>query len=466
MIWLFLAIITIAVIAALLLPLFRHGHRPDARQQSEIAIYRDQLAELEREVAAGLVGAEAAAATKLEIERKILASGDRKDATTSPQVTAAASARMGAVIVVASLAPLAAFAIYFATGAPSEPAHPYSAEADRDTTAAMTAAEMTVLVEKLAAHLQQAPNNVEGWKLLGRSYGALDRPADAANAYGRAFELTPTDMELAADFAESLTHAAANGVMPQRARDLFAQANKADPAAPKPRYYLALAKGQAGQAREALAMLKSLEVDSPADAPWLPSVRARIEAIAKTAGIDPASVAAESVAPIAAPTGPSEEDMKAAESMTPEEQQEMIRGMVDRLAKRLEAEPNDLEGWKRLGQSYFVLNEPMKARDAYARAVALAPADTGLLAEYAGAVLAAPEGTAALPAESVSALKAALEREPADGVALWLLGFVAAKDGDEAEAQRLWSQLLAQFAPDSAEYKVVKAQIDSLAAAP
>jgi cytochrome c-type biogenesis protein CcmH len=56
--------------------------------------------------------------------------------------------------------------------------------------------------------------------------------------------------------------------------------------------------------------------------------------------------------------------------MTPEQQQEMIRGMVEGLAKRLEANPNDLEGWKRLGQSYFVLNEPVRARDAYARAVA------------------------------------------------------------------------------------------------
>src|SRR5262245_58992037 len=126
MIWLFLAIITIAVIAALLLPLFRHGHRSDARQQGEIAIYRDQLTELEREVATGLVAAEAAAATKLEIERKILASGERSDAATPPRPAAeAASARMAAVVLVASLAPLAAFAIYFATGAPGETAHPY-----------------------------------------------------------------------------------------------------------------------------------------------------------------------------------------------------------------------------------------------------------------------------------------------------------------------------------------------------
>ena len=124
MIWLFLAIITIAVVAVLLLPLFRRGVHAEARLQREIAIYRDQLAELEREVAAGLIATEAAAATKLEIERKILASVDRGNLAPPPHPAAAPSARMAAVVLVASLAPLAAFAIYFATGVPTEPAHP------------------------------------------------------------------------------------------------------------------------------------------------------------------------------------------------------------------------------------------------------------------------------------------------------------------------------------------------------
>jgi len=463
MIWLFLALITAAVIGALLLPLFRQSKRGEDRQRREIAIYGDQLAELQREAGAGLIAAEAAATAKIEIERKVLAIGESKNAA-APTESATASSRMAAAVLVASLAPLAAFAIYLATGAPHEPSYPYSVEADLGADA-VNAVEMTVLVEKLAAHLQQSPNNVEGWKLLGRSYGALQRPADAAAAYSRAIDLAPTDMAVAADYAEALAQTA-DGMVPPKAVELFAQANNADPAAPKPRFYLALAKAQAGQPHEALAMLKSLEIDSPNDAPWLPSVRVRIEAIANEGGIDAATIEAKSIAPIAGPTGPSAEDVEAVQSMTPEKQQEMIRGMVDRLAKRLEGEPNDLEGWKRLGQSYFVLNEPARARDAYARAVALAPADTDLLAEYAGSVLAAPDGEAALPAESVAALRAALEREPANGAALWLLGFAAAKDGKKEEAQRLWSELLSQFAPDSAEYEAVKTQIDRLAATP
>lgn len=464
MIWLFLALITAAVIGVLLLPLFRQGMRREDRDRREIDIYGDQLAELLREAGAGLISAEAAAQARIEIERKILAGSEGRRGAATPDEATAAGPRMAAVVLVASLAPLAAFAIYLTTGAPNEPSYPYSVEADRSADA-VTAAEMTVLVEKLAAHLEQAPNNVEGWKLLARSYGALQRFPDAAAAYGRALDLAPTDMAVAADYAEALTQTA-DGTVPPKAVELFAQANKADPAAPMPRFYLALAKAQAGQAREALVLLKSLEIDSPAGAPWLPSVRENIAAIAGKSGIDAATIETQSVAPIAGPVGPSAEDVAAVQSMTPEEQQEMIRGMVDRLAKRLESEPNDLEGWKRLGQSYFVLNDPTRARDAYARAVALAPADIDLLAEYAGTVFAAPDGAASLPAESVAALRAALDKEPTNGAAMWLLGFAAAKEGKADEARQLWSQLQAQFAPDSAEYEAVKAQIDRLAATP
>jgi len=465
MIWLFIALITAAVIGALLLPLFREVSARNSRQKQEITIFADQLAELQREVAAGLVSAEAAAATKLEIERRILASGERDgrvDGTAAS--TAAASARMIAVVLVASLAPLAAFAIYLATGAPNEPSHPYVASNDSSANAAMAAGEMTDLVAKLVAKLEQEPQNIEGWKLLARSYGALERPADAAAAYGRAYELDPGDHGLAADYAEALVQAAGGKVPPQAMQPLTS-ANQGDPSAPKPRFYLAIAKAQAGQPRDALAMLKSLEQDSPGGAPWLAAVRERIEGIAKEAGIDPADIESQSVAPIARPAGPSAEDVQAAQSMTPGQQQEMIRGMVEGLAKRLEANPNDLEGWKRLGQSYFVLNEPVRARDAYARAVALAPADRNLLAEYAGTVLAAPDPLPELPAESIAALRAALEQHPADGAALWLLGFTAMKDGNNEEARQLWSKLLAQFAPGSGEFKAVEAQIAKLPSA-
>jgi cytochrome c-type biogenesis protein CcmH len=465
MIWLFIVLVTAAVIGTLLLPLFRDAPARMSRQRHEIGIFADQLAELQREADTGLVAPEAAAATRLEIERRILASGGgNRDDAPAPEVATAGS-RMFAVVLVASLAPLAALAAYLAIGSPNEPSHPYVAANDASAQTTMAAAEMSELVEKLAARLAQEPDNIEGWRLLGRSYAALQRYADAAAAYGRAFKLNENDSVLAANYAEALIQAA-NGQVPPLASDLLTRANQADAAAPMPRYYLAIARNQAGQPRDALVMLKALEIDSPANAPWLTAVRDSIATIAKDSGLDPATIEASSIAPIAPPAGPTAEDLQAAQSMTPEEQQDMIRGMVEGLAKRLEANPNDLEGWKRLGQSYFVLNEPARARDAYGRAVALAPRDTNLLAEFAGTVLAAPDPSPQLPAESIAALQALLQAKPDDGAALWLLGFDALKNGDTAGAREFWTKLLTQFAPGSGEYQAVESQIAKLPATP
>ena len=149
MIWLFIALITAAVIGALLLPLFREVSGRISRQKQEITIFADQLAELDREVAAGLISADAAAATRTEIERRILVSGERNGSTAGePASGVAASGRMIAVVLVASLAPLAAFAIYLATGTPGEPSHPFVAANDRSAGEAMAAGEMMEAVAK------------------------------------------------------------------------------------------------------------------------------------------------------------------------------------------------------------------------------------------------------------------------------------------------------------------------------
>ena len=75
-----------------------------------------------------------------------------------------------------------------------------------------------------------------------------------------------------------------------------------------------------------------------------------------------------------------------------DDRQAMINAMVERLAARLEQQPNDVEGWTRLGRSYMVLGQPDKARDAYARAVKLKPDDQGLKQSYAEASAAAGGG--------------------------------------------------------------------------
>jgi cytochrome c-type biogenesis protein CcmH len=462
MLWLVLATVTAAVLVTLFVPLFRQYRSLPSRARRERAIYQDQLAELRREVEAGRVSAADAKLAETEIQRKMLASAEAIDPA---EVAAAAPARgwshPAALLLIATVIPIGAFAVYVSVGSPGVPSFPFDpVRAAAEARARQQAAEMTALVDKLAQRLKQEPNSLEGWALLARSYRTLRRNGEAAQAYERAYALSGNDVRYAGDYAEALMLAADGQVTPH-AQALFEQVVKADASEPRARFYLGLAKAQAGQTREALAMWRSLEVDSPADAAWLPAVRDMIASVASEAGIDPASVPATSTAPISSTPGPTTDDVAAAQSMSAPEQQKMIRDMVEGLAQRLATSPNDLEGWKRLGRSYRVLNEPAKAQQAYARAVALAPTDMELLADYADATLTVP-GPAEVPAASVEALREVLKTDASNATALWLVGLAESEANHTQEAAALWKQLLSLLQPDTPAHRAVQERIKAL----
>jgi cytochrome c-type biogenesis protein CcmH len=464
-IWLALAALTFCVLVALLAPLFRHHRGSPSRTTRELAIYRDQLAELQREAESGRIPPMEAKAAETEIQRKMLAAAESVDPADTPAAVPRNWSRGVALIVVAAVVPIGALAAYLSVGSPTEPSHPFDpVRAAAQTQAEARAREMAGLVDKLAKRLEREPDNLQGWLILAQSYTAMQRNTEAAEAFRHAYELSGKDATYAADYGEALVAAADATVTPQ-ASALFEQALKADPSEPRSRFYLGLAKAQAGQAREAIAMWRSLETDSPADAQWLPAVREMIRSVAVDAGIDPQSVPAASQAPIAQAPGPTADDVAAAQSMTPDQQQQMIRDMVGGLAQRLEANPNDLEGWKRLGRSYLVLNEPDRAKEAYGRAVALAPTDVALLGDYANATLLAP-GRATLPPESVGALRDILKTDEFNPAALWLVGLAEAEAGNRQEAIRLWARLLPQLQSGTPAYQSVQARIEALKATP
>jgi cytochrome c-type biogenesis protein CcmH len=132
-------------------------------------------------------------------------------------------------------------------------------------------------------------------------------------------------------------------------------------------------------------------------------------------------------------------------SLPEDEQMAMIRDMVEGLATRLADEPDDLEGWSRLAQSYAVLGEWQNARDAYAHALSLAPGDTNLADGLANAVsgLLPPDGS--VPAGSVAAYETVLDASPDNQQALYYLGLAAHQAGDDARAVELWTRLRDQL---------------------
>jgi len=149
--------------------------------------------------------------------------------------------------------------------------------------------------------------------------------------------------ELLADYAEMRVYAN-QGLVTSAAAEPLKQALVLDPKNPKARFFTGLAQKQEGKTEEARATWTSLLSDSPADASWRPLLQNEIASIE------------------APPPGPNQEQIAAAETMTPEERDTMIRGMVDGLEQRLKADGSNLEGWRRLINARMVLGERDKAK--------------------------------------------------------------------------------------------------------
>jgi cytochrome c-type biogenesis protein CcmH len=160
--------------------------------------------------------------------------------------------------------------------------------------------------------------------------------------------------------------------------------------------------------------------------------------------------------------GPSPDQMAAAAHMTPAQRATMIRGMVAQLAAKLRTEPNDLDGWMRLGRAYAVLGEIDKASDAYAHAAKLKPGDVDVRLQAIGMLLGGLKPGDPLPPEAVSLLKEVQAVAPNEPEALWYLGIVAAREGHPDMARADWTKLLAQMPPDGDDTKLVKNALAAL----
>jgi cytochrome c-type biogenesis protein CcmH len=347
--WVVAALLTAAVVAVLAGPLMRRGEQADM-SGSDLAVYRDQLTELERDRARGLVDAAEAAAR-----------------ATEPQAPQAKPARMLTAVLAVAI-PLGALVVYLSVGQPGLPAQPL---ASRQIAPDSDPAKILAEVEHVRSRLKPVKDDLDQWVMVAEAYSKLGRPREAVDSFRVATGLAPDDMSLKAALAENLI-IADGGAVGAEARTIF-QAMPADsPAGPEARFYLALADLQAGDAKAALKGWQSLLADSPADAGWIEPTRARIADVARSLGLDPAkeTPAPKPPAPTPPNTGASAAvpDAAAISQMTPEQQQQMIQTMVASLAAKLEANPDNPAGWRQLARAYTVLGEDDKAQAALDRA--------------------------------------------------------------------------------------------------
>lgn len=367
--WIVAALLTAGTLVVVLWPLLRGKAAPAAdRADYDLTVYKDQLGEIDRDLERGLMDESQAEAARVEIQRRMLAVAPEEGAPVS-----AGGRNIVLVVAVAVVVAVGSIGVYLTLGKPGLPDLPLASRNLEGEQQAQRDAEMKGLVDQLAARLEKNPNDLQGWVLLGRSYDRMERYAQAADAFAKAAELAGRPPELLGALAEALVMDAGDRI-PELAKPILAELNAKDPADPRPYFYLGADKAQSGDLKGAMQEWVNLKAVSPSDVPWLTDLNGRIASAAKTLGIDPASVTptVEAPAPAAQTPGPTAEEMEAAAQMTPEERQAMIRSMVERLAERLEENPEDREGWLRLAKAYEVLGDAVKAGEARARAEALA----------------------------------------------------------------------------------------------
>ncbi len=369
--WIIAGALTALVVAGLLVPLLRQPRATADRGAYDLAVYRDQLAEIDRDLARGEIGAEQAAAARTEVERRLLAIGPAPGMPAEAAVPRPAAHRLVGIALAVAV-PAAAVGAYLFFGVPGAPSQPFAERRTTADAASQAAPAMTQLAERLAERLATTPDDREGWILLARTYTELQRFTEAAQAYGEAIENGFDEAEMHAAQGEALT-AAADGTVVPAARRAFAAALERDPEESRARYYAGLALAQDGRIREAMEVWTTLLRQAPAEAPWRPFIADQVRRAASSLGEDPPPEAAEVTPPQTPPmaAGPSQADVQAASEMSEEDRAAFIRTMVERLASRLQEQPDNLEGWLQLARAYGVLGETERATEALSRAEAL-----------------------------------------------------------------------------------------------
>lgn len=332
--WFVFALMTVAAIFAVLWPLSRGA--AGAGGGTEAAVYTDQLAEIDRDVAAGLIGAPEAEAARVEIGRRLLAAVD--GARGVPAQSNLRLRRVSAILALVAL-PIAAVTFYLSYGSPQLGDFPLS----QRTRVADANQPLDNLVAQVEAHLEKNPTDGRGWNVLAPVLARLGRYDEAIRAYRNSITYNGDSAERRSDLGEALM-GAAGGVVTAEAKAEFERAVAQKPDEPKANYFLGLAAEQDGRQADAAAIWRALLEKAPAEAPWRPLVQA---ALVRVGGPDMPAL--------------SNDTMTAAKDMSEADRGTMIRGMVDRLAARLKQNGDDVEGWLRLVRAYMVMGERDKA---------------------------------------------------------------------------------------------------------
>lgn len=450
-------LLLLVALLPLVLPMLRQPETVRGRGYYDRMVYRDQLRELDRDVARGLLSEADVAEARVEIQRRVL--------TTDTIPLRPAPGWHDRSPIMATL--VAAFLVggtvglYALLGAPEPPGIVFVARpplAGDMPTPVLEHAELARTAARLAAKLEADPDDAERWVLYARASGSLRRWTIAVDAYRHALALNLVSPDVQVGLGEMLVMQA-DGIVTPAAHDAFTAALEDDPRNEVARYYLALAAGQAGEPAGTIRQMQALLADIPDDSPLREEIAKRIAQAAKAAGV-PLPVLARGLPPA---TAVAEADSTDAVAIVPEsEQKTMVAAMAAKLAARLEIEPDDADGWMRLGYAYVVMHDRERAAEAYDRALALKPDGLALRLQAIEGLLSGLKPADALPPRAVALLKQVEQVAPDEPEVLWYLGMVAAHDGRPEEARRYWSRLLGKLPADGDNTQMVRSALNAL----
>ena len=411
------AVVLALAVAAILISALRQAGGVEPAADQDLRVYKDQLAEVERDVARGTLGAEEAQRLRTEVGRRVLEADRAKAQSDTFSATPPKAAKLAAAMMVLLLpATLLAYSgtatvlralgvsdqrvatlrndlsfelhfrgvvfpemslVFDGIGAPGYPDLPLerrlalSAErmANRPSQAEAVAAapkppapsdlapDFLDLMVKLRTAVAERPDDLRGLELLSRNEAALGNLAAAEAAQRRVIALKAASVTAAdhAALAEIMIAAAGGFVSPEAEAELIA-ALKLDPKNPTARYYSGVLFADVGRFDRTFALWQPLLEEGPADAPWIAPIRAGIGEVAYRAGVN---------YELPPEKGPTAADVGAAAEMTPEERRTMIAGMVAQLSDRLATEGGSVEDWNRLIRSLTVLERRSEAQTIY-----------------------------------------------------------------------------------------------------
>lgn len=364
--WIAIAIMLGAAVLLALWPLSRGGNSSDADEnqpfQHDIAVFKDQLGEIDRDLKRGVLNEADADSARAEVSRRLIeanAQAEQASAEGSGKSLALFTRRAAAVFTIVMIPAVAAIS-YSLKGNPNMPDQPLQArvEAQQRTT---DNSQVLNLVEQVETHLSGNPDDAEGWEVVAPVYQRLGRFDNAARAFENIVRLRGESERRLSDLGEAIV-LSQEGVITKRAQELFERAQELEPRAIRPRFFLALGLNQESKFQDAITAWENLLEEATPESAWAPGALDQLNLARSELDLPPA------------------EPMNAATeilSMSADEQREMISTMVEGLAARLEDEPDNLPDWQRLIRSYVVLERKQAAQAALKKANGIFEADQG-----------------------------------------------------------------------------------------